>query len=142
MLNWAKKLLTSESFLWAFFCSIEQISILVSKFKKSLILQFWSFLQKQSKLVHFRYSTCTRSIMPSKKKEVWRNSLAKSMLQKDIRTKMILPTTAPTTVYSMRLEYKKWPYKNFVTNLYNLRKKIAEEYIRSEQNVKISNMHL
>ena len=48
-------------------------------------------------------------------------------------SKMVLPTTKPKIVYSMRVEYKKWPYTNFVTNLRNLREKIATEIPRMRQ---------
>ena len=52
--------------------------------------------------------------MPKKKEERWQDSKAKQVLKEDIMSKMVLPTTKPKIVYSMRVEYKKWPYTNFV----------------------------
>ena len=46
---------------------------------------------------------------------------------------MVLPTMSAKVVHSMRVEYQKWPYKNFYSNFRALQKKIESELLRSRQ---------
>ena len=71
--------------------------------------------------------------MAKTKKEKWANSVAKRILTEDILSSMVQPETQSQVVYKMRSEYEKWPYKNFVTNLRNLRKKIETDRRRMQQ---------
>jgi len=61
--------------------------------------------------------------------EEWRYSKTKKMLEKDIidgKIGSIANGMKPKDVHSMRSEYKKIPYKLFVSRLYTLRKKYEE----------------
>ena len=77
--------------------------------------------------------------MPSRKKkgkkERWRHSEAKKLLKKNIINKKIPPTMKAREVYEMEEEYKKWPYKNFPTNLKNLRAAIKKDYDRAKEDL-------
>lgn len=66
--------------------------------------------------------------MARKKKPSWRKSDAKRLLRDDIISGAVPSGMKPKDVYEMRPEYKEWPYKNFPTNLSNLREKISTEY--------------
>jgi hypothetical protein len=68
--------------------------------------------------------------MSAKEEKKWKDSEAKRLLREDIISGVVLASMAANEVYDMRPEYKKWPYKNFQTNLRNLRKAIAHSYER------------
>jgi hypothetical protein len=72
------------------------------------------------------------STMPAEKPEKWKDSEAKALLRSDIISKRAPATMTAKEVYGMRPEYMKFPYKNFPTNLNNLRKAIADNYERMQ----------
>lgn len=67
--------------------------------------------------------------MPAKE-EKWKDSEAKHLLREDIISGVVSGSMAAKDVYDMRPEYKKWAFKNFQTNLRNLRKNISNNYAR------------
>jgi hypothetical protein len=70
--------------------------------------------------------------MPKAKQEKWKDSEAKSLLRLDIISKRAPPSMTAKEVYAMRPEYKKFPIKNFKTNLTNLRTAITANYERMQ----------
>jgi hypothetical protein len=68
--------------------------------------------------------------MQAKEEKNWKDSEAKRLLREDIIAGVIQASMAAKDVYDMRPEYKKWAFKNFQTNLKNLRKAIADSYAR------------
>lgn len=64
--------------------------------------------------------------------EKWRNSKAKQMLKEDIIFGAVTKAMLPRQVFEMRPEYKKFEYKNFVTNLRNLRIAVDKLYARMQ----------
>lgn len=75
-------------------------------------------------------------IFTAKMTTLWQHSLAKKILEKDLIDGLIgtvedgLP---PSDVYLMHTEYTEFEYKNFVSNLYNLRKKHEDLLTRAKE---------
>jgi hypothetical protein len=63
----------------------------------------------------------------SSKLPPWRCSHAKKLLIKDILDGNVIEGMAPKKVFDLRPEFQLYKYENFVTNLRNLRKQIAEK---------------
>jgi len=61
----------------------------------------------------------------------WKDGEAKELLRKDIVNGKI-DGKGPKEVYNMRPEYRAYKYDNFVTNLRNLRKSLAELQERAD----------
>lgn len=59
-----------------------------------------------------------------KKTNHWKNSKAKMLLKEDILNKIVTDAMKAKDIYTMREEYKAFPYKNFWINLGNLQKLI------------------
>jgi hypothetical protein len=55
----------------------------------------------------------------------WKDSRAKSLLQGDILSGAVLHDMAARDVFSLRPEYQRYPFKNFVTNLRSLRQALT-----------------
>jgi hypothetical protein len=68
--------------------------------------------------------------MSAKEEKNWKDSEGKRLLREDIISGVVPASMAANDVYDMRPEYKKWTYRNFQTNLRNLRKALATSYAR------------
>jgi hypothetical protein len=73
-------------------------------------------------------------VVSSSKLPPWRCSHAKKLLIKDILDGKVIEGMAPKNVFVMRPEYQLYKYENFVTNLRNLRKQIAEKQDLADDN--------
>ncbi len=76
--------------------------------------------------------------MPRKKEEVWKTSVAKRLLYKDIVVGVVTDSMTASTVYNKRPEYTKWEFKKFQSKLRNLRKKIPNDYERMRSDCDIA----
>jgi len=70
---------------------------------------------------------------PPHKLPEWQYSRAKEILYDDIISGTVLSHMKPAIVYQMHPEYKLYPYKNFPTNLRNLRKAIGLKQVEADR---------
>ena len=69
-------------------------------------------------------------LLPAKKRGKWKHSKAKEILRDAIISGAVTSDMDAKDVYNSNAEYQKWEYKNFPTNLNNLRTKIGKLYER------------
>lgn len=67
--------------------------------------------------------------------EPWKTSVAKKLLREDIERNFVTNDVPAKTVYDMRIEYSAYEFKNFKTNLKNLRAAIARNRLAAVHNM-------
>ena len=71
-------------------------------------------------------------LLPETKRNKWRYSKAKEILRAAIISGEVTSNMNAKDVYEMNEEYKKWPYKNFPSNLKSLRDTVESLYSRMQ----------